>query len=1037
MKDEMMICAAAVAAMFGSAFGGSVIDDAKFKLDLRGDTTNVGYIDAGEVGNAFDYSAASPDSVQYGGGNGKSNISAEQYATFGYAKYGTLPYVSSVSVVNPYDGSTSSRPCLVLPQGTKTENDATKWAENGILLPESAVPPGSDGYVTIYARFKWDGKTSSPNHLVGNGWDGTYANADNGISVYLNNSGDIGILNNGAMPSCGAKVTAGNWYDLFVVAHNETINSAEKAVAKVYLYKANLGASPTLTTSVCTNTPMTFSSSKTRLSIGCYLLNSTGWATKTNPRAFKGTIADVMLWDRAITTAEMSEVMAGTVRGGEWQIGAINGNADEFGDTDPAAVFEPLSMPWNRMRKTLAASLSIATTMTSSEHQMSRTLTFTPILSGAMAQVEVSLNGTAVGEINLATTTSVTLPKELWKHDGTANTITVTRTAAASGTIQFDAISLAPAPTVTSVLDDAFFKLDLRGGVSDFTKPGDLGNVFDFSAASPLVGYMGDQRGPRTYTASYGNLPAQEIVNVTNPYYPYTTNTQNVLHFYQDQKSATTSVRSSVVIPGAAPQGSVQTFYVRFRWDGKPPATTDNPSYVFQSGNAENGYKTTGVAMYINQTSVSEDLATTNACIGYRGSDSSDSLEDVKIKAGDWNDVFITFARNADNTKYMVTGTLCKPVASGASNFSPPSLITQTDNVSKALSFDTANLTIGGYHESSAGATPTRAFRGLIADFMIWDRALTDNEKIEVMAGQHGAKWRIGAINGSADEFNDTDPAAVYEPQSMPWRQMRKTLDSSHPTLTLKSPLATFEAGKAMILHVDPLFTGTPASVPVSVSVNGAVVGSFDLAETRNFIIERRFWQRDGSGNVTVALTRTETTGSVAIDALSLSGSWQNAEDDGDSNGMLNQPYSPSRAFAGDTDVKHFTSAMSVGASTTNYTFGVWVPTGASAECGWKFRTKTTSRSNPIDGLDAQHTVYVNGTAVGSHDGWFAANEAFTLDIPAGTLHDGMNYVQWVQTRPTRTAQQAVDGKPGVFQFYDYWGMTLVPPPKGMRFLIR
>ena len=100
-----------------------VIDDAKFRLDLHGDPNNNAYIDSGEVGNAFDYSAASPDSVIYGGGNGKSSITAAQYASDGYAKYGTLPYVSSVSVVNPYDGSTSSRPCLVLPQETKTEND--------------------------------------------------------------------------------------------------------------------------------------------------------------------------------------------------------------------------------------------------------------------------------------------------------------------------------------------------------------------------------------------------------------------------------------------------------------------------------------------------------------------------------------------------------------------------------------------------------------------------------------------------------------------------------------------------------------------------------------------------------------------------------------------------------------------------------------------------------------------------------------------------------------------------------------------------
>jgi hypothetical protein len=1028
MKRQLIPCAAIVAAICGQAFSGSVIDDAKFKLDLRGDPNGNAYIDSGEVGNAFDYSAASPDSVVYGGGNGKSSITAAQYATGGYATYGALPYVSSVSAVNPYDGSTSSRPCLVLPQETKTENDKTYWAENGVVLPQSAVAPGDSGYVTIYARFKWDGNTSSPNLLVGNGWNGTYGSNVNGLSVYLNGSGNVGILNNNAMPYCGAKVTAGNWYDLFVVARNETISGAEKVVANVYLYKANSGASPTLTTSICTNNVMTFSSA--RLTLGCYLQNSTGWAVKTNPRAFRGSIADVMLWDRAITTAEMSEVMSGVAQGGEWQIGAVNSSADEFGDSDPAAVFEPQTMSWSRMRKTLDSSISIAMTMTSSEHQMSRVLTFTPILSGATAPVEVALNGTTVGEIDLATTTSITLPKALWRHDGTANTITVTRTAAASGTIQFDAISLAPTPTATSVLDDAFFKLDLRGGASTFTLPGDIGNVFDFSAATPLAGYMGDQRGPQTYNANYGNLPAQETAAVTNPYYPYTTNTQNVLHFYQDEKSETASVRSSVVIPGAAPNGPVQTFYVRFRWDGWAPGSSSNykPAYMFQSGNAANGWQEQGVSFCINEKSGKPVL-------DIRGNkQNSGSTIGLEISEGEWNDAFITFTQNNDNTAYTATVTLCKPVASG-SDFSPPSLQSNSVTHSLPLLFNSSNLTIGGYYDSSTSSGSSRSFRGLIADFMIWDRALTDNEKIEVMAGQHGAKWRIGAINGSADEFTDDDPVAVYEPQTMPWRQMRKTLDASHPTLTLKSPLATFETGKAMILHVDPIFTGTPTSVPITVSVNGAAVDSFDLAETRNFIIPRGKWQRDGSGNVTVALTRTETTGSVAIDALTLSGSWQITDDDEGSNGMLNERYAPPYAFAGDSNVKHFTSSISVGANHTNYTFGVWVPAGIDERCSWKFMTRTTSLNNNTDLQDEVHELRVNGTTVATHTGVFNAKEYFSADIPAGTLHDGMNYVQWVQTSPARPSEGLGSGK-GIYQFYDFWGMKLVPPSKGLMILI-
>ena len=1026
-----------------------VIDDAKFKLDLRGGAST--YTQPGNLGNVFDYSAASPLVGYMGDQRGPQTYNAN---------FLTLPTQEAAAVTNPYNPyTTNTQNVLHFYQDFKGADKGS--VNSGIVIPGAAPQTSTQ---TFYVRFRWDGVAPAK---TGGSATGVYllqsGNSDNGnnangVSLYLDSQSVSGSTTN-IYVSCrvganGGKhfnlikqtenqIKAGEWNDVFLTIAqdaNQATYTATLSVCKTPTATSGGFNSPAIN-SVSTNKTGTLTFNSTNLSLGLYHNSANVLATT---RCFRGLIADFMIWERALTDNEKIEVMLGNKLGGEWQIGAVNNSADEFGDTDPAAVYDVQTMSWSRMRKTLDASnatLSLATTMTSSEHQMSRTLTFTPILSGATAPVDVALNGTTVGEIDLATTTSITLPKALWRHDGVANTITVTRTAAASGTIQFDAIALAPAPTATSVLDDAFFKLDLRGGASTFTQPGDLGNAFDFSSAAPLVGYMGDQRGPRTYSTNYGNLPAQEAAAVTNPYYPYTTNMQNVLHFYQDQKSATASVRSAIVIPGAAPQGHVQTFYVRFRWDGRTPASTYNPTYIFQSGNAGNGYKTTGVAVYIHEYSVSDNLATTNAYIGVRGSNSDGQFTNLAIKAGEWNDVFVTFVQNADNTAYTATGTLCKPVASGASNFSPSSLTTQSRSWSKALLFDTGNLTIGGYHDSLDSATTSRAFRGLIADFMIWDRALTDDEKIEVMAGQHGAKWRIGAINGSADEFTDDNPAAVYEPQTMPWRQMRKTLDSSHPTLTLKSPLATWEAGKAMILHVDPILTGTPAAVPVSVSVNGTSVGSFNLAEKRNFIIPKINWQRDGNGNVTVAITRTETTGSVAIDALSLSGSWQITDEDRGSNGMVNEKYAASHAFAGDSDVQHFTSSLSIGSSHTNYTFGVWVPAGMAEECGWKFRTKTTGTVSNPNSLTEQHTVYVNGTAVGTHEGSFGTYEPFSLDIPAGVLHDGMNYVQWVQTLPTRAAQQSNlggDNKPvGMYQYYDFWGMTLVPPPTAFVLVIR
>lgn len=1045
LRGPLSATALAALALGPASASGGVFDDAKFKLDLRGgDPNGNAFVDSGEVVNAINPA----QTAVLGGGQGPSKITAAKYASGGYDSYGKLPYVTDISVVNPADGSTYTQKGLVLPQSSKTVDTKTQWSENGIVFTQGAVQPGEDGYVTLYARFKRDAHTGGakdPNLLLGNGWDGTYGNTDNGISIYIYGDNCIGIVGGGGMPKSSVKVEANTWYDLFVKVRNE--GDSELAVAYITLYKANADAAPTVTTGTINhNKKMQYSASKTRVPIGCYLTPDTGWAQKTNPRAFKGQIADAMIWNRALTEAEMAEVVAGPpALGGEWQIGAVNGSADEFDDADPAAVYDVQSMPWRRMRKTLDStnpSLSISTTMTADDAKRNRTLTLTPILSGASsAPVEVALNGTVVGSIDLASETSITLPRRLWLHgSGLANTITVTRTAPLSGTVQLDAVSLAPGEygDAGSVLDDTVFQLDLRGGESTFTQPGDLGNVLDFSSASPLVGYMGDQRGPQTYTTSYLRMPAQEAADVPNPYYPYTTNSQTVLHFYQDQQSENKAENTGVVIPGAAPQGAVQTFYLRLRWDGETQGGTRSPSYIFQSGNATNGWSAYGLALYLKQDSVSEDLATTNAVFGFRAADSQADFANLVLEAGEWADVFFTMRQNADNTGYTATASLCKPNPNtSAAQFYPPSMRTQSRTGAKPIVFNSRNLMIGGYHNSDPAASLNRSFRGLIADFRIWERALTDREKIEVMAGQHGATWTIGAKNGSADEFTDDDPAAVFEPLAMPWKRMRKTLTAANPTLTLKAPIAEHDAGKPMILHVDPILSGTAAEVPVAVAVNGVAAGTLDLAKQHGLVIERQYWTRDADGNVTVALTRAETSGTISIDAITLSGSWQITPANRATDGMLDQLYASGVAFAGDTAVKHFPCSISVGASHTNYTFCVWVPEGMGETCGWKFRTATTGNVNAPTGLEEQHTLYVNGTAVGTHEGKFGTFESFTLDIPAGTLRDGMNTVQWVQTMPTHDDQQALDGKSGIFQFYDFWGMTLVPPASPFMLIVR
>ena len=98
--------------------------------------------------------------------------------------------------------------------------------------------------------------------------------------------------------------------------------------------------------------------------------------------------------------------------------------------------------------------------------------------------------------------------------------------------------------------------------------------------------------------------------------------------------------------------------------------------------------------------------------------------------------------------------------------------------------------------------------------------------------------------------------------------------------------------------------------------------------------------------------------------------------------------------------------------------------------------TRTTSLNNNTDLTDEVHELRVNGTTVATHTGVFDAKEYFSANIPADALHDGMNYVQWVQTSPARPSGGLGSGK-GIYQFYDFWGMKLVPPPKGTMVIVR
>ena len=587
-----------------------------------------------------------------------------------------------------------------------------------------------------------------------------------------------------------------------------------------------------------------------------------------------------------------------------------------------------------------------------------------------------------------------------------------------------------------TVLDDAAFKLDLRGdaNANEFLDQGEIGNAYDFSAALPSYFYYGGAGSSNGATAGYstnkyGRLPAQLDMKVTNPFYPYTTNTQTCLYFYQDRYTNESDVvyiaRSGVGMSQGAVTGDVITIYARFRWDG----ATCNPNTLVSNGFT--AWTTAGLLLYL------DDNGTVSAI-----TDSNMVGSGISVTKGEWADVFLTASNIVVNgaTKADVTFNVCKTPAhaNNATEFYPPSISTARKTLNPMNIPSGRPLSLGCYFGNNTTGYATwsssnpRAFKGALADVMIWRRALTKDEMCEVMAGQHGAKWMVGAVNGTADEFDTAAPAAAFEPESMPWRRMCKSLTAANPTLTLKSPLPLVETNKPMIFTVSPIFQGTAATCPVQLAVNGNTVGTFDLAlpAKRNMAIPKSFWKRDTSGNVTVTLTRTETTGTLLIDALALSGSWQIEVEDNRSGQLKDQRINTDYYFAGDPIAGHATASDSVGNARTNFTFGVWMPPGSAARHGWRFTMRLINAYSYTGNLDDNVlTLLVNDMVLTSRHG-LAQYDYFDVDIPAGTLVDGMNWLRFIQTSP-------VHGAGTSYNIFDFWRMTLVPPSEGVCILFR
>jgi len=599
-------------------------------------------------------------------------------------------------------------------------------------------------------------------------------------------------------------------------------------------------------------------------------------------------------------------------------------------------------------------------------------------------------------------------------------------------------------------LDDAVFNLDIRGDLNGngTIDPDELGNAFDYSSSSPAR---------CTVQPHKGKSPCFTNLTFATPMHPIATNTWPAVYLpqdnYFDERGTNFVACNALDFPGkAVTQGTTQTVYMRFRWDGNSVTNFDSNGWLMLNGFYWNF---SGWGVYVHQPANRR-----NGRIGVMVPQTVATVSgDGTVEPGKWYDLFATVTPHSESNSKAIVNLIAVPDPkedpdnAGHTIFNMAELRRWENSGSgyPLLAFLPGHTTLRlGAEESrdywseitAANNNGAKTFRGAIARMAMWTRELTKDEMWEVASGYDGTLLSVGAVNGSADEFSAAPSDGVHLATNA-WRFLQRALSAEHPSISVKGALHAAQAGRDHIVSVSPLFgSDAPSSRVVRLEVNGRKVGTYDLRTRggRNIYVPGTFWTPDADGNVTVTLTRLAPFDApLELDALSVSGSWQlgtandsNAEFVRESNMTFHYVFD-------DPDMKHVLRA-NIGRDNVNSAayFHFYVAPEVAGRMEAVFDTRVTDMENSQTTLGgkARIALWLNGENLGTYE-TVKSKDTLAWNIPAEKFRAGMNVA--ALSNATSLAYMESIGMPNGWAWicYDYYRLELVPPRNGTLFLLR
>ena len=401
----------------------------------------------------------------------------------------------------------------------------------------------------------------------------------------------------------------------------------------------------------------------------------------------------------------------------------------------------------------------------------------------------------------------------------------------------------------------------------------------------------------------------------------------------------------------------------------------------------------------------------------------------LRVRAGYWYDYAVSFRPSGEAGKMTALFVLRCNAQAG-------------DRVHGAYEFTTAvtpAAVAAGWYPSYIGLDGTttfidpvngtsgtgrgeNTFGGDIAEIKVYDRAMSEYEILSEFVDS-APLCEVGSVNSSGDEFSDASAEAVYEPATMEWSKMRKTLNAAHPSLSVKCDVE--ENGHALGRLVELKVLKGDATGSISVSANGIAFGRKYLKEDGwlRFFIPPRIMSslvkdaETGKYPLTLTFTRKgDLSGDVVVDYLRVGGAWQlgtangsNSEFGGNSENYYNFHY-----VLGQNNIKQLVS--SIGNQSLYSYLNLYFPVGSWAANNLAHRlTIKTSVAN-----ESPIALKMNGAsdayATFSRADLFNGGAGATVDFPAGSLlGDNRLYLQ----RTDPAADQ-------VWNYLDYWRFETV-----------